>query len=106
MPLYDFMNNETGEQFTAMMSIAAKEQFLTDNPHITSIIGAPAIVGGTSFNLKNDNGWKENLSRIAAAHPTSALADKLGGRSSKQVKVEQTAAKHGLGKKGSYTMNL
>lgn len=106
MPLYDFMNTETGEQFTAMMSIAAKETFLAENPHIESIIGAPAIVGGTTVTLKNDAGWKENMSRIAEAHPNSALAAKQGGRSSKQVKVADAASKHGIGKKGSYNMNL
>jgi hypothetical protein len=106
MPLYDFMNTDTGEQFTKMMSIAAKEQFLADNPEIQSIIGAPAIVGGTTVNVKNDAGWKENLSRIAEAHPNSALADRVGGRSSKQAKVADAASKHGLGKKGSYNMNL
>lgn len=106
MPLYDFMDTDTGEQFTKLMSIASKEQFLIDNPQVQSIIGAPAIIGGTSLNQKNDAGWNENLSRIAEAHPSSALAAKVGGRSTKQVKVSDAAAKRGLGKNGSYNMNL
>jgi hypothetical protein len=106
MPLYDFMDNSTGEQFTKLMSVAAREQFLTDNPTVTPVVCAPAIIGGTSLNQKNDSGWKENLSRIAEAHPSSALAAKVGGRSTKQVKVAEAASKRGLGKNGSYNMNL
>lgn len=106
MPIYEFMDSSTGEQFTKMMSYSDRQQYLIDNPELKPVIGAPAIVGGTSLNVKNDNGWNENLSRIASAHPNSALAAKVGGRSSKQVKVQQAANKHGLGKKGSYNMNL
>ena len=31
MPTYDFVNNETGEEFESFMSIAAREQYLKDN---------------------------------------------------------------------------
>ena len=41
------------------------------------------IAGGTGDRIKNDAGWKENLSRIAEAHPRSNLADRYGKKSVK-----------------------
>ena len=51
-------------------------------------------------NMKNDGGWKDNLSRIAEAHPTSALADQHRKRSIKEVKTQQVMAKHRKRKQG------
>jgi hypothetical protein len=44
--------------------------------------------------MKNDGGWKDNLSRIAEAHPTSALADRYRSRSSKEIATRQVVQKH------------
>jgi len=106
LPLYDFLNTETGEQFNELMSFSQREEFLENNPHIKQLIlGAPGLVSGTGT-FKNDAGWKENLSRIAEAHPNSALAEKQGGRSSQKVMVDKAAKKHGYGKSGKYNMDL
>ena len=106
MPLYDFVDNNTGERFTKMMKISEKPEYLKNNPHVESIIlSAPRLVSG--FNgIKNDSGWKENMSRIAEAHPNSAHAEKIGGRSSTKAKVAGLATKHGYGKSGKYNMDL
>jgi hypothetical protein len=107
MPLYDFENKQTGERFTLMLTIANKQKFLELNPEVKSILlGAPSLVAGTNHLAKLDDGWKENLSRIAEAHPGSALAEKEGGRSTKAVKVQDIAKKHGLRKKGQYNMEF
>lgn len=107
MPLYDFEDTKTGERFTEMLSISGRETYLKENPHIKQLIlSAPSLVSGTDFNKKMDNGWKENLSRIAEAHPNSALADKMGGRQAKEAKVREIAKKHGRTKSGSYNMDL
>ena len=45
-------------------------------------------------NMKNEGGWKDNLSRIADAHPNSALAQQHKKRSIKEVKTEQVISKH------------
>jgi hypothetical protein len=45
-------------------------------------------------NMKNDGGWKDNLSRIADAHPSSELAQQHRKRSIKEVKTQQVVAKH------------
>ena len=104
MPLYDFVNTKSGEQFSELMSMSAREEYLSNNPHIEQQhLAAPGLVTGTGT-FKNDNGWKENLSRIAEAHPNSALAEKQGGRSSTKVMVDNLAKKHGYGKSGNYKM--
>lgn len=77
-----------------MMSISNRDEYVKDNPHMKQLItGAPMISRGQG-GFKNDDGWKENLSRIAEAHPTSALADKVGGRSSKTVRTQDAIKKH------------
>ena len=44
--------------------------------------------------MKNDGGWKDNLSRIADAHPNSPLAKQHKKRSIKEVKTQQVIEKH------------
>ena len=100
MPLYTFMNKDTDEVFTEMMSISQREEYLSQNPNITQQIVKVNMISGTG--IKNDGGWNENLSRIAEAHPNSALADKLGGRTTKHAKAMSTLEKHGV-RKGSYS---
>jgi len=105
MPLYDFINTETGEQFTKMLKLAERDAYLADNPHIqTQILTAPRMVRGTASTFKNDDGWNENLSRIAEAHPNSALADRVKGKTSKEVKTQEVLKKHNVTSKGKYTM--
>jgi len=70
MPTYDFRNNETGEEWEAMMTIADKEVFLKENPHITQIPGAPLIHSGRGLGggLKIDNGFNDVLKEIKKQH--------------------------------------
>lgn len=106
MPFYDFINEETGEVQQVMLSISKLDTFKEDNPHLKQLItGAPSLISGTNHMKKMDNGWKENLARIAEAHPNSALAEKHGGRGSTKAKVEEVAKKHGRLKNGQYKMD-
>ena len=106
MPIYDFIDTNTGEQFTKMLKLAERETYLAENPHIqTQILSAPRMVRGTSTQgIKNDDGWNENLARIAEAHPTSALANKVRGRSAKEVKTQEALKKHNVESKANYKM--
>ena len=70
---FNFRNNETGEEFEEFFTISGREEFLKDNPHITQTPSMFGMAGGTGDRIKNDSGWKENLSRIAEAHPRSNL---------------------------------
>ena len=95
MPIYTFENKKTGKVYDDMMSIAEKEAFLKKNKHIEQKLTTINISSGVmGVNMKNDGGWKDNLSRIAEAHPTSALADQHRKRSIKEVKTQQVVAKH------------
>ena len=60
-----------------MMSISEMEDYMKKNPNIIQVPQVLNIVAGTG-GMKNDSGWKDNLSRIAEAHPESALADRYG----------------------------
>lgn len=95
MPSYTFQNNETEEIWDAMMSWDERCSFLDDNPHIKQIIKkAPQLVGSRYIGrIKNDGGWNENLSRIAEAHPGSALAQSHGSKDTTTVKTRQAVEK-------------
>ncbi len=78
-----------------MMSIAEMEEYLLKNKHIREVITPINISGGVmGVNMKNDGGRKDNLSRIAEAHPTSALADRYGKRSAKEIATRKVVQKH------------
>ena len=95
MPIYTFENTKTGKVFDDMMSISDKESYLKKNKHIKQLITTINISSGVmGVNMKNDGGWKDNLSRIADAHPNSALAQQHKKRSIKEVKTQQVVEKH------------
>ena len=100
MPIYTFENKKTGKVYDDMMTISEMESFLKKNKHIKqkiTTINIVSCVQGRSF--KSDGGWKDNLSRIAEAHPNSALAQQHGKKTTKQIKTEQVMAKHRKRKK-------
>ena len=95
MPIYTFLNKKTNKEYDEMMSIAEMEDYLKKNKHITQIIKGINIVSSTGERTgKTDSGWKENLSRIAEAHPQSNLAKRYGKKSIKQSQTENVLAKH------------
>lgn len=96
MPTYSFLNTETGEEYDLMMKISEREEYLKTNQHIVPVVSAPSIVSGVSTSTQHrvPNGFKEVLAKVAEAHPASNLANKVGGKSIKQVKSEQVVKKH------------
>lgn len=108
MPSYDFENEDTGEIVSLIMSVKELDDYKKNNPQMKQkIFSAPKMVRGTLHPGDNkDEGWKENLARIAEAHPNSALAERQGGKSSKDAKVAQAAKKHGYGKTGNYKIDF
>ena len=75
MPTYSFRNKNTGEIFDRIMRIAERDDFLTQNPHLESVItGAPAFTGDhISAVKKYDSGFKEVLQKIHERTPGSQL---------------------------------
>jgi predicted nucleic acid-binding Zn ribbon protein len=98
MPTYQFLNTETGEEFEVLMKISEREEYLKSNPHIQSVLTAPALVSGVSTSNSRTGrvpeGFKEVLSKVAEKHPTSKVAQRYGKKSIKQVKTEQIIKKH------------
>lgn len=94
MPTYNFLDTETGEEFESFMSISARETFLKENPHIQPVVTAPAIVSGVSTSNKVPDGFKEVLSKVAEAHPTSEVGQRYGKKSIKEVKTREIVKKH------------
>jgi hypothetical protein len=98
MPTYIIRDTKTDEEYEEFCSWDQLQEFLKKNPKYQQVPTAPAIVGDHVMGVgpKNDEGWKENMSRIAEAHPTSALADRYGNKSTKEIKTQQVMRKHGL----------
>ena len=95
MPTYTFINTKTSKEHTEMMSIAEMEEYLSKNKHIKQAIKGLNIIGGVSgLSYRQDGGWKDNLSRIAEAHPKSALAQRYGKKTIKQSQTEAVLTKH------------
>ena len=93
MPTYSFRNNDTGEEWEEFFSISGKEEFLKENDHIVQLPSLVSIVGDVG-GIKNDSGWKDNMSRIAEAHPGSPLARRYGKKSTKDINTRQVLKKH------------
>ena len=96
MPNYNFKNNETGEEWEEFFTLSGREEFLEQNPHIHQLPSLFSMVGGTGDRIKNDAGWKENMSRIAEANPGSPLAERHGKSSTKDINTRKVLKKHGV----------
>jgi predicted nucleic acid-binding Zn ribbon protein len=94
MPIYDFLNTETGEEFEMVLSISGREEYLKNNPYIQQIIGATATVSGVSIKGKVPDGFKEVLSKVSESHKASSVAKNHGRRSSKEIATQQILEKH------------
>jgi hypothetical protein len=74
MPTYVFRNKETGEVFEQVMKIAELDSFRDSNPHLETIIHAPAFCDPVRVGArKMDTGFKEVLQRIHEKTPGSQL---------------------------------
>ena len=95
MPIYTFENLKTGKVYDEMMSISEMEDYLKKNKHIKQQIHSVNIVGGIQgITHKTDQGFKEVLSKVAEAHPRSALAKEHRKRTIKEVQIEKVIKKH------------
>jgi len=95
MPAYTFENIKTGEEYTIHMSMSEIDEYLKKNKNIRQVFTSLNIVGGVAgITYKNDQGWKENMSRIAEAHPNSPHAERYGKKTIKQTKTKQVIDKH------------
>jgi hypothetical protein len=95
MPAYTFENIKTGEEYTIHMPMSEIDDYLKKNKNIRQVFTTLNIVGGVAgITYKNDQGWKDNMSRIAEAHPNSPHAERYGKKTIKQTKTKQVIDKH------------
>lgn len=99
MPLYEFYNTETEEQWDQFMSYDHMKKFLAEHPHINPVYSMN-IIGGTGDRVKVDAGMGDMLGRIARANPGSPLAEKYGDKGVKASKTREAVKKaqkrHGI----------
>jgi hypothetical protein len=94
MPVYDLMNTETGEEWEEKMSYEDMKELTADGKILimykkVNFLHAPGSDGGG----KIPDHFKEVMSKIADANPTSPLADQYGSKSHKQVKTREAIEK-------------
>jgi|TARA_B110000977_G_C11019221_1_gene470605 hypothetical protein len=100
MPIYDFYNKETDEVIENLqMTIADREQYLKDNPHIRGhYTTVPGIVSGSgstgSIENIDNHGFKEVLQKIGEGHPMGSVADEHTRKTGKEVKTRDVIKKH------------
>jgi len=74
MPTYDFRNTETGEEFTKVMKIAEKEQYMSENPQIQQVIASVALGDPVRLGIRKvPGGFKEVLQKVHQKTPGSEL---------------------------------
>jgi hypothetical protein len=95
MPIYSFENIKTGKEFTEHLTMSELDAYLKKNKNIRQVFTSLNIVGGVSgLTYKQDGGWKDNLQRIAEAHPGSPLADRYKKKSIKEIRTKEAINKH------------
>ena len=96
MPTYTIRNTENNEEYDTICSWNELQDFLKEHPVFKKVITAPALVSGIEGKThKVDEGFKENMSRIADAHPNSPMAEKYGsGRNHQEIKTYSAVKKH------------
>lgn len=70
MPVYTFKDLNTGNEFTTVMSMTEREEYLKANPNIQQqLISAPSLGDPIRMGLKKpDNGFRDRLKEIKKAH--------------------------------------
>ena len=97
MPTYTFYDESSGIEWDEFLSIAQREKFLKKNLQIRQVLKPVALAGDHLMGVgpKTDGGFNENMSRIAAAHPNSPLADRYGSsKTNAQIKAKNIYDKH------------
>ena len=94
MPIYEFVDTETGEEFELFLKISEREEFLKDNPTIKGKMSAPMIVGGVDGLRKVDDGFKEVLQKIGEQNPQSNFGREINSaKTGKQGQINKAVQK-------------
>lgn len=74
MPTYTFRNNETEEEFTTIMSLSEREEFLENNPHIKQCLATPGFADPVRMGVRKiDRSFNDVLQKAKSAHKHSTI---------------------------------
>lgn len=77
MPTYTFRNEETQEEFTTIMTIAEREEFLQNNPNIKQCLATPGFADPVRLGVRKiDNSFNDVLIKAKSAHKYSTINTK------------------------------
>lgn len=68
---YTFENSKTKKVVDLIMSLAERDQYVIDNPHMIQIIKPSGFIGGVGN--KPDEGFRDILREIKKAHPNGTV---------------------------------
>jgi hypothetical protein len=94
MPTYRFKDHHTGEVWEELMMISEMEEFIkTDTIELLPPTQMNIVSSVGSVDSKTDSGWKEVMSKVSEAHPSSPLAERYGKRTVRQTQVQAARKK-------------
>lgn len=74
MPTYTFVNKNTNEETTMIMSIAEYEQYKQDNPNMTQKLFPAAIGDSVRLGIRRpDDNFNDVLKKAKSAHKYSTI---------------------------------
>lgn len=74
MPTYSFENRTTGETFTTTMTIAERDQYLSDNPDVKQLLCAPQVVDPyNAGRMKTSEDFNSLLKNMKSVHRNSTI---------------------------------
>lgn len=74
LPLYTFINKDTGEERDEMMSVSERDEFLAQNENFTQKLSVPSFVDPVRLGVtRPDNGFKEAVQKVQEAHPINEI---------------------------------
>ena len=88
MPIYEYIDTESGKVWEEFWSYDKHQSFLERNPHVNQNMSIN-LVGAIGDRVKADGGMNDLLGRIARANPTSPLADQYGDKGIKATKSRE-----------------
>jgi hypothetical protein len=74
LPNYTFINTETEEQVTTHMTLAERETFLEQNPHMKQTLATPGFADPVRLGVRRiDQSFNDVLLKAKLAHKHSTI---------------------------------
>lgn len=74
MPRYSFTDTNTGEEFNQIMTIAERDTYLEENPHIKQKLATPAFGDSVRLGIRRpDDNFNDVLKKAKSAHRHSTI---------------------------------